>query len=102
MHRAKLPLIEARDAESGIEIARDEKPDLILMDIHLPGMDGLTATRIIKRDPRLGHIPVVALSGDDSPNERRQAQEAGCCAFISKPINVKTFTADIQNFLVQD
>ncbi|MDJ0830076.1 MAG: response regulator [Desulfobacterales bacterium] len=99
MQLGNIYMFEAGDAEKGIEVARQEMPDLILMDIQLPGMDGLTATRKIKVDDDLRHIPVVALSGFNDRKDIDKATEAGCDGYIAKPIDVKTFLQDVQGFL---
>ncbi len=99
MQLGNIYMFEAGDAEKGIEVARQEMPDLILMDIQLPGMDGLTATRKIKVDDDLRHIPVVALSGFNDRKDKDKATEAGCDGYITKPIDVKTFLQDVQGFL---
>ena len=99
MQLGNIYMFEAGDAEKGIEVARQEMPDLILMDIQLPGMDGLTATRKIKADDDLRHIPVVALSGFNDRKDIDKATEAGCDGYIAKPIDVKTFLQDVQGFL---
>ena len=83
------------NASSGIEMARKHMPSLILMDIQLPGMDGLSATRILTNDPELGSIPVVARTSHSMNGDEEKAREAGCCGYITKPIDVKTFTANL-------
>jgi CheY-like chemotaxis protein len=82
-------IIEAVDAENGIRLARELRPFLILMDIQLPGMDGLKATRIIKSDSEMKDIPVVALTGFAMRGDEEKAQEAGCDGYITKPIDFK-------------
>ena len=82
-------IIEAYDAETGIRLAREHQPFLILMDIQLPGMDGLKATQIIKSDPELKDIPVVALTGFAMQGDEEKATDAGCDGYITKPINVQ-------------
>jgi CheY-like chemotaxis protein len=74
-------------------------PDLILMDIALPGMDGLSLTRIIKADPRLGHVPVVALTAFAMQGDDRKAADAGCDGYITKPIDTRKFVAQVAAFL---
>ncbi len=81
-------IIEAFDAETGIRLAREHKPFLILMDIQLPGMDGLNATQIIKSDPLLKDISVVALTGFAMQGDEEKAKASGCDGYITKPINV--------------
>lgn len=91
--------IEAHEAELGLELAKKYQPDLILMDIQLPGMDGLQATRIIKNDPALQHIPVVALTAHAMEGDDRKAYAAGCSGYISKPIDVRTFPDTVRGHL---
>lgn len=91
--------MEAVDAEEGIRVALKRKPDLILMDIGLPGMDGLTATRLIKANPELENIPVVALSGYAAAEDEQRALDAGCSGFMGKPINTRGFTEKMSGFI---
>ncbi len=92
-------MIEAGDAESGIQLARARKPDLILMDVHLPGMDGLSATRIIKEDPVLKHIPVIALTSYAMQGDAKKAMQAGCDGYITKPIDTRGFLNTIRKII---
>ena len=92
-------VIEATTGEDGIRLAEVERPDLILMDIQLPGLDGYAATRQIKANPALRHIPIVAvtsyaLSGDDL-----KAREAGCDAYVTKPFSPRVLLAKIREYL---
>ena len=91
-------VIEAIDAEEGIQVAREQLPALILMDIHLPGMDGLSATRIINADPQLKNIPVVALSSYAMQGDMDKAKQAGCAGYITKPIDTRNFAETIEVF----
>lgn len=84
-------VLEAVDAETGIQLAREHHPDLILMDIQLPGMDGLSATRVIKDDQAIRDIPVVAFTGYAMAGDKQTAMEAGCIAHITKPIGLDDF-----------
>jgi CheY-like chemotaxis protein len=95
----KYDIIEAVDAETGIQLAREYRPDLILMDIQLPGMDGLNATKIIKEDPSLKDIKVVALTSYAMEGDDRKAIEAGCDGYIIKPIDTKKFLKTVDQFL---
>ena len=81
--------LEAKDAETGIQMARQHKPDLILMDIHLPKMDGLSATRLIKSDEDLKQIPIVALTALAMPEDLNKALKAGCDDYVSKPFRMQ-------------
>ncbi len=94
----KFNIIEAVDAETGLEIAQEKQPDLILMDIQLPGMDGLEATSRLKANPSTKHIPVIALTSYAMDSDKEKAQEVGCDGYISKPINTRTFLKEIEKF----
>jgi two-component system cell cycle response regulator len=92
-------MLEASDAESGLSLAAQEMPDLVLMDIQLPGMDGLAATRELKANERLQHIPVVALTSYAMAGDDRKAGQAGCDGYITKPIDTRHFLSEIDAFL---
>jgi CheY-like chemotaxis protein len=92
-------MLEAIDAESGIEQIREQRPDLVLMDIQLPGMDGLSATQIIKEDPSLKEIPIVALTSYAMQGDEEKALEAGCSGYIAKPIDTRKFLETISQYL---
>ena len=91
-------IIEALDAETGIRLAREHHPFLILMDIQLPGMDGLAATQLIKSNPKLKDIPVVALTGFAMQGDEEKALESGCDGYITKPIDVQHVLKTIDEF----
>ncbi len=91
--------LEAGEAATGIQLARQHKPELILMDLQLPGMDGLTATRQIKEDPDLQGIPVLALTAHAMRGDDSKALAAGCSAYIRKPIDTRRFLKTIAPFL---
>lgn len=95
----RYKILEAGDAESGIALAQEHEPDLILMDIQLPGMDGLDATRIIKANPKTENIPVVALTSYAMQRDKDMAMEAGCAGYISKPIDTRAFMSSIKQYL---
>jgi two-component system, cell cycle response regulator DivK len=97
--KAGFELIEAETGEDGVRLAETERPDLILMDIQLPGLDGYEATRRIKGNPALRPIPLIvvtsyALSGDDA-----KAFEAGCDAYVTKPFVPRQLLAKIREYL---
>ena len=85
----------AIDAEAGLALAREVRPDLILMDIQLPGMDGLEVTRLLKRDEATRTIPVVALTALVMKGDEERIRAAGCDGYIGKPIGVQNFLATI-------
>ena len=92
-------VLEAINAETGIEIARMQQPDLILMDIQLPGMDGLSGTQIIKKDPDLKDIPIVALTSYAMQGDEDRAKSVGCTGYISKPIDTRSFLDTVAGYL---
>ncbi len=83
--------IEAEMGEDGVTLAAEYKPDLILMDYQLPGIDGIEAFRRIRNAPSTAHIPIVAVTASAMPEEARKMKEAGFDGFLTKPINVKQF-----------
>lgn len=96
---AGYEVLEAIDGAAGVEIAKLERPDLILMDIQLPGMDGLEATREIRMDPDTADTPIVALTAHAMIGEEAKARAAGCSGFITKPIQVRAFAESVASFL---
>jgi CheY-like chemotaxis protein len=92
------PVLEAADAEQGIQVARQNQPGLILMDIQLPGIDGLEATRIIRNDATLCHIPILALTSYAMQGDHDKAIAAGCNGYITKPIDTRSFLKVIEQY----
>ena len=92
-------MIEAGDAETGIKLAREKKPDLILMDIQLPGMDGLSATKILKADPSLKDTMIIALTSHAMEGDDKKVREAGCDGYITKPIDTRNFLQTVDDYL---
>ena len=88
-------VLSATDAEAGLTLARGERPDLILMDIQLPGMDGLEATRLLKEDASTHAIPVIALTALAMKGDEERIRAAGCDGYIAKPIKYQEFLATI-------
>jgi two-component system, cell cycle response regulator DivK len=93
-------VLTATDAEAGLALAREEQPDLILMDIQLPGMDGLEATALLKRDDTTRAIPVVALTALAMIGDEARIRAAGCDGYIAKPLAYQDFLAVISAHLV--
>ena len=91
----------AVDAETGLTVARGSRPDLILMDIQLPGMDGLTATALLKQDPVTGAIPVIALTALAMKDDQDRSRAAGCDAYIAKPLRYQQLYDTINVLLAQ-
>jgi two-component system, cell cycle response regulator DivK len=104
LFRAVLELDGYRVAVAGSageawEELRQDRPGLILMDVQLPGQDGLSLTRDLKNDPTTSAIPVVALTAHAMNGDREMALEAGCAGYIAKPIDTRTFAAQVGEFL---
>ncbi len=97
--KGNYTVLEAVNAEEGIEKAYKYHPDVILMDIQIPGMDGLSATRLIKIDPDLKDIPVLAVSANSMQSDEDKSLAAGCDGHISKPINVHTFIDTMEQYI---
>ncbi len=92
-------VIPATSGEEGIGMVTKEKPDLILMDIQLPDMDGLEATKRIRKSEAEGEIPIVALTSYAMVGDREKALAVGCTGYIEKPINPDTFLTEIEKYL---
>ena len=96
----KYRMLEASDAETGMQLAKEYRPDLILMDIQLPSMDGLSATKLMKADPDLCDIPVFAVSGFAMERDKEKAMDIGFSGYIVKPFSVKDLLETIaQHFI---
>jgi len=89
----------AGDAETGMAMARARRPDLILMDVQLPGMDGLAATALLKHDPATSSIPIIALTAMAMKADQERSETAGCDAYIAKPLRYKELYAAIDRLL---
>jgi CheY-like chemotaxis protein len=90
---------EAASASEAFAVVRETLPDLILMDLRLPGMDGLTATQKLKDDPATCDIPVVAVTSYAMKGDEERAREAGCCAYVTKPIDKTRFLETVARVL---
>ena len=97
--KGNYEVLEAQSAEEGIEIAHEYHPDIILMDLQLPDMDGLSATRLIKSDPEISDIPVIAVTSSAMLADKKKSLVAGCTGHISKPIDVNTFVNTMEQLL---
>jgi CheY-like chemotaxis protein len=98
---AGYQVISARSGEQGVALARQEMPDLVLMDLQLPAMDGAEALRVLRDDPRTRPIPVVAVTAFAMKDDRERALHAGFDGYLEKPINVRAFPALVRGFLHQ-
>ena len=96
---AGYDVLAARTAEDGICLAASEPPDLVLMDLQLPGIDGMEALRRLRESPRTADIPVVAVTAQAMKQDRERALEAGFNGYIEKPISVRAFPDQVRSFL---
>lgn len=92
-------IVSAESGPAGLELAARLRPDLILLDIQLPGMDGHSVARTLKSDPSLRHIPVVAVTSYAMIGDREKCLAAGAEGYIEKPINPESFVAEVERFL---
>ena len=99
MQSAGHTVLSARDAEAGLTLARDELPDLILMDIQLPVMDGYEATRRIRAIPELARVPIIAVTSYALSGDEAKTREAGCDGYVAKPFSPRQLLAKIREFL---
>jgi len=95
----KIRAIEAQDAEQAFELIRQQTPDLVLMDLQLPGLNGLEATRMLKSDPETKNIPVVILSAGSVREDDCEIREAGCAGLILKPFGAEDFLKTVTSVL---
>ena len=99
LEKSGYEVIEAGEGAVGVELAIKEKPDLVIMDIQLPGIDGLEATKRIRASEADGDIPIIALTSFAMAGDKERALAAGCTGYIEKPINPETFMAEIEKYL---
>ena len=99
LERRGFAIVMAMDGQQGVEMTRSERPDLILMDMSLPVMDGWAATQAIKADPELSKIPVIALTAHAMAGDRDKAMAAGCDDYDTKPIELPRLLEKIGKFL---
>lgn len=96
---AGYEMIEAVNGEEGVAMAAQHRPDLILMDIQLPVLDGYEATRRIKAQPELKHIPVIAVTSYALSGDEAKTREAGCDGYVAKPFSPRQLLAKVREFL---
>jgi two-component system, cell cycle response regulator DivK len=92
-------VIEARNGEDGVRMAREEHPDLILMDISIPVIDGWEATKILKGDDKTRNIPIIALTAHALATDRAKASEVGCDGYLAKPCEPRRVVAEVEKFI---
>lgn len=101
LRQSGFEVLTAEDAERGLAMAVAEHPDLILMDMSLPGLDGWSATRRLKQDPRTQHIPVIALTAHVMEGDREKSLQAGCDDYDTKPFQFPRLLAKMEALLAQ-
>ena len=94
--------LSAATAEQGLRLASTERVDVILMDMRLPGIDGMTATRLLKDDPRTSHIPVIALTASAMKGDEQRMRAGGCSGYVAKPIRYQALLQAIDEVLAPD
>ena len=99
LEKSGLRVIAAIDGLSGIEMAKEVLPGLILLDIQLPQLDGYQVARLLRQDGRLRNVPVIALTSYAMPGDREAALASGCDGYIEKPIDPDTFVSEIRTYL---
>ncbi len=92
-------VLEAGDGLTGVEMVERERPHLVLMDINIPGIDGMEATALIKSSPHLAHIPIIALTANAMVGDRERILAAGCDEYLQKPINNATLVETVRRFI---
>jgi CheY-like chemotaxis protein len=99
LQRRGFEVVYAADGKSGVEMAKTEKPDLILMDMNMPELDGWEATRQIKAEPSTQQLPVIGLTAHAMPGDRERALEAGCADYHTKPVDFPKLLTQIETML---
>lgn len=99
LHGAGYQVLAATTAEEALVLINAHRPDLILMDIRLPGLDGLQATRLLKADPATRTIPVIALTAHAMPEDQERIRDAGCDAHLTKPLRAQLFLEQVDTYL---
>ena len=101
LQNAGHSVLQADRAGLGLEMARSLQPDLVLMDLQLPDIDGLAATRLLKADPKTAALPVIALTASAMKGDEADTRAAGCDGYVTKPIRYKEFLAEVDSVLAQ-
>lgn len=99
VEKAGHEVISAEDGEQGVEVARAQLPDLILMDVVMPNLNGFQATRTLSRDDSTGHIPIILVTTKDQETDRVWGMRQGAKAYVTKPVNAKTMLMTINELL---
>lgn len=96
---ANYEVLRASNAEQAENVIRSSRVDLVLMDIQMPGMDGLTLTRKLKANPEVSHIPIIAVTSFAMKGDEQKARDAGCDGYLAKPIDTRKLPEQVASFL---
>lgn len=99
LEKSQFEVLEALDGRHGLELARQENPDLILLDLTIPEIDGWSLAQKLKADPFTREIPIVALTAHTLPSDRKRALDSGCDGYLSKPLDIPNFIPQISAFI---
>jgi len=99
LEHGRFQVLEAEDGRTAVELARARKPDLVLMDVAIPVIDGWEATRMLKSDPETANIPIIALTAHALQSDRDRAVEVGCDGYIAKPVLPRAVLAEVERRL---
>ena len=101
LEEAGYEVLPARNGRAGLELAYEQRPDLILLDMSIPEVDGWKVARQLKDDPRTAQICIVALTGHTLPGDRKKALDAGCDGYLTKPLDIPSFAGQIDQFIAK-
>lgn len=99
LSKAGFDVLQATDGEHGVRLAREQRPDLVLMDVQMPGLDGLAATRLLRNDPATAQLKIVVLSALAMKGDRERILGVGCDAYLAKPFDYKELLATVLRLL---
>lgn len=99
LEQAGYQVLQAKDGRQGVEVALSQHPDLILLDMSIPEIDGWMAAHQLKSDPQTASIPIIALTGHTAPGDRKRALDAGCDSYISKPLDIPQFSSVVEGYM---
>lgn len=102
LNKADYEVLTAMNGYQGLELIRNQTPDLILLDLAIPGIDGWHLAQEIRKNPKTSAIPIVAVSAHILPKDREDALDAGCTGFLTKPLDVANFVANMEAFFPTD
>lgn len=99
LNKADYEVLTASDGRKGLKLVTEKKPDLVLLDLAIPGIDGWNLAKHIRENPDLADIPLVAVSAHSLPRDRQEAIEAGCDGFLTKPLDVANLVTNMESYL---